>query len=231
VGLSFILSAAIVLVACRKSSFDNNSNQQAAGLMAFNLAPGKAAVVKIGSNTLPGSPLAFNSYTGGYLPIYPGNRVVESIDYASGASLASVSGSFAVGKYYSVFLVGTGNSFQNVLSQDNFDSLSAGSGQSYIRYINAIPGSTSPTVTINSNGTSVVSTAAPFAGLSGFIPVTPGALDISVNEGTTFHIARTISTEAKRVYTILLIPGATSSDTAQIRFVLNGTLDNNSAGQ
>src|SRR6266496_170153 len=103
-----ILLSGVLFTACKKSSVnDNNTNSQVAGLMAFNLAPDKTVAIAIGGNTLPGSPLAFNSYTGTYLLVYPGNRTIESFDYSSNISLASASDSFEVNKYYSVFVIGT----------------------------------------------------------------------------------------------------------------------------
>ncbi|HLG41259.1 MAG TPA: DUF4397 domain-containing protein, partial [Chitinophagaceae bacterium] len=186
--------------------------------------PEKTVAITIGGNILPGSPLAFNSYTGTYLPIFPGTRTIESFDYSTSSSLATTTDSFAVDKFYSVFVVGTTGAYQNVIVNDNFDSLSS-SGQSYIRYINAIHGSGSPTVTISTGGNNVVNTAAPFASVSDFTAVTPGEVTIAVNNGSTINVNRTITTEAKKVYTVLLSSGATSSDPAQIKFIVNGTLD------
>ena len=222
------LASMILFSACKKSGVDNNTNVQAAGLMAFNLAPDKTVALTIGGNGLPGSPLAFNSYTGTYLPVYAGTRTVESFDYSSNTSLASASDSFEVDKYYSVFVVGKGGSYQNVIVKDNFDSLSSSSGQAYIRYINAINGSANAAVTIS--GSSVNNSNAAFGTVSDFVAVTPGSTTITVNDGGTVNINRTITTEAKNVYTVLLSSGATGSDPAQIKFITNGTL-NNVSGQ
>jgi hypothetical protein len=219
-----ILLFTLLFSACHKSDVNNNTNQQSAGLMAFNLVPDKAVAITIGGNTLPGSPLSFNSYTGAYLSIYPGTRTITSFDYASNTSLATASDSFAVNKYYSVFVVGTTGAYQNVIVQDEFDSLSVSQGQSYIRYINAINGSVNPTVAVSSNGTNVVNAPAPFASVSGFTAVAPGDITITVSNGTNLNINRTI-------YTILLTSGAISSDPAQIKFIVNGTLDNSVSGQ
>jgi Domain of unknown function (DUF4397) len=219
-----ILLSGVFFTACNKSHNDNNTNSQVAGLMAFNLVPEKSVSITIGGSTLPGSPLAFNSYTGVYLPIYPGTRTVESFDYSSNTSLATASDSFATSKYYSVFVVGTTGTYQNVIVNDNFDGLSSSSGQAYIRYINAINGSASPVVTISANGSEVVNTNAAFASVSDFVAITPGSTIITVNDGSAVNINRTITTEAKKVYTVLLSSGATSADPAQIKYITNGTL-------
>jgi Domain of unknown function (DUF4397) len=224
-----ILLSGVFFTACNKSNNDNNNtDSQVSGLMAFNLVPEKAVSITIGGNRLPGSPLAFNNYTGVYLPVYPGTRTVESFDYSSNTSLASASDSFEIDKYYSVFVVGTTGSYQNVIVNDNFDSLSSSSGQAYIRYINAINGSVNPAVTIS--GSSVNNSNAAFAIVSDFVAVTPGSTIITVNDGSAVNVNRTITTEAKKVYTVLLSSGATSADPAQIKYITNGTL-NEASGQ
>jgi hypothetical protein len=226
-----ILLAGVLFTGCKKSTVDNNNpSSQVAGLMAFNLIPGKTVSLTIGGNTLGGSPLAFNGYTGVYLSIYPGTRTVQSFDYSSNNSLASASDSFEVNKFYSVFVVGTSGAYQNVIVNDNFDSLSSSSGQAYIRYINAINGSTNPVVIVSANGSEVVNTNAAFGGVSNFVAINPGSTTITVNDGSTVNVNRTITTEAKKVYTVLLTPGATNTDPAQIKYIVNGTL-NDASGQ
>ncbi|MFI5129810.1 MAG: DUF4397 domain-containing protein [Chitinophagales bacterium] len=224
------IGSTILFSACKKSFLDNNNNdQQAAGLMAFNLVPEKTVSVTIGGNVLPGSPLAFNSYSGDYLPVYPGTRTVESFDFATNASLASASDSFEVNKYYSVFVIGTTGNYHNILVNDNFDSLSSSSGEAYIRYINAINGSANAAVTIS--GSSANNSNIAFGSVSDFIAVTPGSTTITVTDGSAVNVNRTISTEAKKVYTVLLSSGAATSDPAQIKFITNGTLTDDVSGQ
>ena len=215
--------------ACKKSNVDNNNNVQAAGLMAFNLAPDKAVAFTIGGNVLAGAPLAFNSFTGTYLPIYPGTRTVESFDYANSTSLATATDSFAVDKYYSVFVVGANGAYHNVIVNDNFDALSGTSGKAYVRYINAINGSSNASVTIT--GSDANNSSIAFGNVSDFVAVTPGSTAITVTDGASVNVNRTITTEARKVYTVLLTSGATSSDSAQIKFITNGTLDGTVSGQ
>jgi Domain of unknown function (DUF4397) len=227
-ALSSIVLAGLLFSACNK--FDNeDNNTPVAGLMAFNLAPDKTVGFAIGGNALTNSPLSFTSYTGGYLSIYPRNRSVESYDYVSGDSVASASHDFGVEKYYSAFVVGSNGTYQNVIVNDNFDSLSASSGQAYVRYINAIAGSTSPAVTISVNGSNVVNDNVAFATVSEFVAITPGQVAITVNEGSAINASRTITVEQKKVYTVLLVSGATTTDPAQIKYVENGTLEDEAA--
>jgi hypothetical protein len=156
---------------------------------------------------------------------------VEAYDYSSGDTLASASFDFEAKKYYSSFLIGNDGNYQNVIVTDNFDSLSSSDGQAYIRYINAINGSGSPTVTISSNETDVVNTTAGFGTVSEFVAVAPGEIAIAVSGGSNSTANRTITVEAKNVYTILLSSGASSADPAQIKFVSNGVLADEVSGQ
>ncbi|HET6996640.1 MAG TPA: DUF4397 domain-containing protein [Chitinophagaceae bacterium] len=223
-----VLSVAsmVLFSACnKKSAVDNNPNSNAAGLMGFNLVPGKSVQITIGGNILPGSPLAFNNFTGTYLPIFPGTRTIESFDYSTGSSLATASDSFAINKYYSVFVVGTTGTYRNVIVNDNFESLTT-AGKAYIRYINAINGPSN--VSVNISGTGVNNSNAAFGSVSGFEAVTPGTATITASDGASINVNRTITTEANTVYTVLLSSGATSSDPAQIKYIVNGTLDNTS---
>ena len=169
-----------------------------------------------------GSALTPNSYTGTYLRIFPGNRTIESFDYEANASLATASDSFEVNKFYSVFILGTTGTYQNVIVNDNFDNLT-NAGQAYVRYINGINGSANAGVTIS--GSSANNSPATFGTVSDFVSVTPGSTTITVSDGSSLNINRTITTEANMVYTVLLSSGATSSDPAQIKYIVNGKLD------
>jgi hypothetical protein len=125
-----------------------------------------------------------------------------------------------------VFLVGTDPNYEHVVVNDNLDSLSSAS-QAFIRYINAIPDSSSPTVTISVNSSTVVNEQASFKSVSSFIPVDPGSVTITVSNGGTINVTRTITIEQKKVYTILLIgkPGNTGDTAVQIKYIQNGTVD------
>jgi predicted alpha/beta hydrolase family esterase len=83
-------------------------------------------------------------------------------------------------------------------------------------------------VTITSGGTPASNNAA-FASVSEFTAVNPGDVTIAVSEGS-INASRTITVEQKKVYTVLLVSGASTADPAQIKFISNGTLDDE-AGQ
>jgi hypothetical protein len=224
-AISGVLLTGLLFSACKKSTFENN-DPDVAGLMAFNLAPDKSVEIGISGNALTNGPLAFTSYTGAYLRIYPGTRPFESYDYANGDSLDVTNFEFEPNKYYSAFVVGSAGNYQNVVVNDNLDTLTS-SGPAYVRYVNAINGTTNPAVTITSGGTNVVNSNAAFASVSDFVAIEPGAATITVNEGSV-NATRTITLEQKNVYTILLVSGATSADPAQIKFIVNGSLTDES---
>ncbi len=226
-----ILASGILLTSCLKDNdyTDNNNTDISAGLMAFNLAPGQSAAgFRIGGNTLTQFPLGYNNYTAVYLPIYPGARTVDAFSYNSGNTVATAAGNFQTGKFYSVFLVGTDSTLENVIVRDNFDSL-ASSGKAYIRYINAIADASSPSVTIASGGTNVVNVNAPFKSVSDFVAIDAGAAGITVNNGGTINANRTITIEAGKVYTVLLIgkAGGTGDSAVQVKFIANGQVEEN----
>ncbi|MEI9810691.1 MAG: DUF4397 domain-containing protein [Bacteroidota bacterium] len=228
-SMGVMLLAGVLLTACKKSNFDN-TNPEVAGLMSFNLVRDKSVILGLSGSALNSTPLAFTNYTGGYQSIYPGNRTFESYDYITQDSLATTAFAFEVNKYYSAFVVGSEGAYQNVIVNDNFDSLSGSSGKAYVRYINAIDGSVSAAVTITNGGTPVSHNAA-FASVSEFTEVNPGDITIAVNEGSSINASRTITVEQKTVYTVLLLSGAATADPAQIKYITNGTLDGETAGQ
>lgn len=229
-GIGVVVSG-LLLTSCLKDNddFDNNNDDMAAGVMAFNLAPGQSAAgFRIGGNTLTQFPLGYNNYTSVYLPIFPGTRTIDAFSYNSGNTLATASANFETDKFYSVFLVGTDAALENVIVHDNFDSLSS-SGKAYIRYINAIADASSPTVTIASGGTNVVNESASFKSVSDFEAIDAGAAAITVSNGGTINANRTITLESRKVYTVLLIgtPGGTGDNAVQIKFIANGQVDEN----
>lgn len=209
--------------ACNKS--DNNTpNTPVSGLMAFNLAPDKTVSVALSGNPLTNAPLAFASYTGNYLSVFSGSRNVQSFDNMSGSFLDSANFTFEPDKYYSLFVTGVSGHYHNVIVNDVFDTVAT--GQALVRYINAIPDSSASTVTIVSNGENVVNNSASFGSVSSFAPVAAGDVSVQVNNGGTINKNRTITLEPQKAYTVLLagVPGSTAEDSLQIRFIVNGSL-------
>jgi hypothetical protein len=232
-GIAMVLgvaAAGMLFTACLKNNDNNNAQTPVAGLMGFNLAPDQSAVViTLSGNSLTQSPLDYTNFTGAYQNIYPGDRTVQSFNAQGNNSLASASFNFEANKYYSVFVVGYGNNYRNIISTDHFDSLSTTQGNAYIRYINAIADSVNkPAVTISAGANSVVNESASLGAVSEFKAVAPGDVSIAVKNATAaIDTSRTITVEQNKVYTVLLIgmPGATdAAKKVQIRFIQNGAL-------
>lgn len=229
-----IVVSGLLFTSCLKDNDGDNTNIPAAGLMAFNLAPDQSSlVIQLSGNTLTNAPLAYQSFTGVYQNVYTGNRPVSAFDYPNPTPLVTSSHNFELNKYYSLFVVGVDSNYRNVITTDNFDSLSASSGKAFVRYINAITDSVNAAhVTITSNGTAVADHNATYTSVSEFAAVNPGEINIAVKSSNGVDVNRTISVEAKKVYTILLsgIPGETNENSkVQIRFVQNGTLTDDPA--
>ncbi len=223
------VAAIVLLASCSKFDDDNNNNNTpVAGLMAFNLSPDQGSVaVALSGNNLTNAPLAYTSYTGTYQRVFTGNREVESYDYSKDSSLAKVNFNFEADKYYSLFVAGANGVYKNILTHDNFDSLNSTTGKAYIRYINAIPDSTKPTVTIAANGTDVINAPSGFSSVSDFAAANPGNVTVTVKNNSNIDANRSITLEEGSVYTVLLtgIPGATDTTKAvQIKYILNGSL-------
>ena len=116
--------AMVILAGCTKFDNNDNTNNPAAGLMGFNLATDQSQVgTSIGGNFITNVPLGYSNYTGGYLAVFPGSRIVESSDVSSSARLASGSFDFEDRKYYSTFLVGANGTYQQLIVKDSIDSL------------------------------------------------------------------------------------------------------------
>lgn len=227
IPLVAFLAISIVFSACKKN-VDTIQNP-AAGLMAFNLTADQRSIgVALSGNTLTNSPLAYTSYTGGYLGVYVGSREVASYDFYSGATLATGAQLFADSAYYSLFVVGSNGTYKNVFVKDNLDSLPSTTGNAFVRYVNAIIDSTSqPAITISSNGSNVFDDNAAFASVSDFKQITPGSIVINVKNEAMVESTRNINVEAGKIYTVLFtgVPNATDSTKAvQIKFIQNGVI-------
>lgn len=231
-GTALLIAGGAILVSCSKDVNDGNNDVDAAAIMAFNLAADRSQVtIGLSGNSLTNVPLAYNSYTGTYIGVFPGTRTVDAYD-GSGVIATSPAYNFEMNKFYSVFVTGANGVYRNVITYDNFDSLSATSGNAYIRYINAIPDSSQSTVMISAAGSTVVNEQAAFTNVSEFKAVTPGQVTIDINNGGNIDADRTITVESRKVYTVLLtgIPGSTPTP-VEIKFVTNGMLDEQPSGR
>lgn len=220
-----VLLAVVLLVACNKKDAVT-TRVPASGLMVFNLAPDKDGIgVALSGNLLNNTPLPYTSFNGNYQNIYTGTRNIESFDLTDSV-FASSTFTFEDNNLYSLFVTGNNGVYRNITVKDDVDS-NATSDKAYVRYINAIPDSSAPVVSITAGGTEVAGAAASFTSVSNFIPVAGGDVKIAVSNGSTISTDRTVSLENGKVYTALIIgvPGATDDTRkVQIRYVLNGSV-------
>lgn len=225
-AIAGIILLSITMVSCLKNNHDNTPTE-ASGLMAFNLVPDKSSVsIALNGNSISYAPLSFTNYTGGYVGINPGNRTLESYDFNSGVLMADTTQNFVKDGYYSAFVVGAAGNYRNIITVDNLDSLPSTNGNAYIRFINAIPDSTHPSVVISANGSNIFNGQAGFGMVSEFKAVSPGSVTIDISGGAGIDADRTISAEANKIYTVLFSGVANSTSTpVTIKYVTNGTLD------
>lgn len=223
-----LLLASMLFVACKKDDTPV-PRTPVAGLMAFNLSPDQNAVAfSLGGNNLGNSALAYNSFTGTYLPVYTGSRELRSFDFNSNTTLSTTNYTFADSGYYSAFLLGTDGNYRNLVVKDELDSLTATAGKAWVRYINAIPDTANaPTVTIASAGTNVVNETGTYGTVSPFVMVNAGDVNTAVNNGESIAATRTIALEQNKVYTVLLTGLPATGDSTrpvEIKFITNGTI-------
>lgn len=228
VGLTGIVVLSFLLWSCSKFDDDDNYNTPSAGLMSFNLAPDQPGIyITLSGNNLNQLPLAYTNYSGVYQSIFPGDRAVQSYSYPSDSAIAEGNHVFTPEKFYSLFVVGANGHYQNVVTNDNFDSLAVTAGKAFIRYVNAIPDSSKPLVTISANDNNVIDDNASFASVSDFTAIDAGDVALKVSNGSSINASRNITLEQNKAYTVLLVgtPGATDTAKAvQIKFISNGTL-------
>ncbi len=219
----------VLFSACNKNNNHYNNNSPVAGMMAFNLAPDETNVgYTLSGNNLGNYNIDYTGYTGtAYLPIYIGTRDVRSFDYNTNTTLATITGNFANGAYYSAFLLGNNGSYRNVVTEDKLASLATATGRSWVRYIDAITDSTAtPTVTVfDTTNVNVVNEPASYAHVSSFVQVGADSVTVTVNNGSSIAASRKIAFQTNKIYTLLLvgIPGSTDPAKAvQIKYIVNG---------
>lgn len=232
VAAGCVVLAGISMVACSKTgdySNQGNGNGNAAGLMVFNLSDKNSVNISLSGSNLLTQSLGYSIYTGGYLSVGAGTYSIRSYDAAGGGTtLAEKTDSFATGRYYTLVAAGAAGTYRNVLVRDNYDNLQANSGKAYVRFVNAVPDSAAPVVTVSAAG-QVIATdpAAGFGKVSEFVAVSDGAVTVSASNGGTIQTNLNFTTKSPEVYTVLLkgIPG--SSDTTRkvgFSYIRNGSL-------
>ena len=223
-----IFTLAILFGACKKSD-SNNTPLPAAGLMAFNLIPNSGGIgVAIGNNPLTPQALYFNNFTGTYKAVYTGDRSLESYSFGSGSTLAKENHTFKDSSYYSVFVMGANDVYSNVFVEDKLESIPKDDKtKTFVRFVNAIPDSTSSTVTIVGGANIIFNGLSKYKEVSVFKEIPSGDVRVQIDNESTIDTSRTISLDKGKIYTILLtgIPASTNSDfKVDIKFISNASL-------
>lgn len=227
-GMLMIIAAGVLFSSCNKNDDSDQPDLAVAGLMGFNMAPDQYAIgITLDGSSISNVPIGYDSYTGMYVAVFAGNRQLRTYGMSNSNLLAENSVVFDTSKYYSVFFMGANGNYRHVIAEDKFDELSGANGKAYVRFIQSIPDSTDSRVVISGNGTNWVDQDAGFGDISEFVAVDPGEIAISVNNSADVALSRTITVEAKKIYTVLImghpdsqLPEAEGS----IRFISNGSL-------
>ena len=220
------LGSVILFSACKKEDVPATPT---AGLMALNMVPDTMSpvVFVLNNNSITNVPLDYSNFTGGYLPVYTGARTLEVYLNNSDSALATESFTVEPNKYYSAFFMGAHGVYKNVIVNDELDSLPDSTGNAFVRYVNAIPDSSTQQFTVSANGTDDVSGTTHFGQISPFTQVAPGDFTIDITNDSTIAANKTITFEKDKVYTILLSGMPHTTDTARtvkIKYIVNGTL-------
>ena len=213
----------VLFAACSKNDDGDYTQPPVAQVMTFNLAPDKAAVAfALSGNLLGNFPLGYTSYSGGYIPVFPGNRELRSFDANTGTTLALNTTVYEDSTYYSAFVVGTAGQYRNVVVKDNYDAVVPTAGKAWVRYVNAVA-DTAATPDITIAGTTE---EAAFGKVSSFVSVNAGDVSLSINDGSDINASRTINLAENKIYTVLFVGQPLSADpnlAVQIKFIENGT--------
>ncbi len=216
-----LLLSVILFSACSKDDNDYTP-PPSSGLMLFNLAPDKPSVYfTLSGNRLGNGFLGYTSFSGTYLPVYTGSRELRSVDGTNGSSIALTTQNFIDSNYYSAFLLGMNGQYRNLIVRDSYVGVTPVAGKAWVRYVNAIPDSSSiPNVTVGGS-----TQPATYGLVSAFSQVDVGDVNIAINSGA-FNANRTITLSENKIYTVLFVGDPASIDPLlmpQVKFIENGT--------
>lgn len=221
-----VFAGIILFVSCKKDI--HHSSDPKASVMAFNLTIDRPSIGYLISNTyLTDEPLAYLNSTV-YLPVFSGSAKVKLFDATTDTILSNTSFTFGEKKYYSIFAVGARHHYKNIIVNDSFPSLHDSSGKAYVRFVNAIPDSSTATISALSPADSVLlSIFSSYTSVSAYKEITPGSVTFKLDAKGFFSIKSAFAIEENKSYTLLLTGMYGEKDPAKsvrIRCLLNGAV-------
>ena len=124
--------------------------------------------------------------------------------------------------------MGANDVYSNVFVEDKLESIPKDDKtKTFVRFVNAIPDSTSSTVTIVGGANIIFNGLSKYKEVSVFKEIPSGDVRVQIDNESTIDTSRTISLDKGKIYTILLtgIPASTNSDfKVDIKFISNASL-------
>jgi len=220
-----LLGLLVTFTSCSSDDDARIDPDDLAGLMAMNMIVDQEAVgVSLSGSHVGNFP--FRGYTGGYVNIFPGNRSADAFSVYNRNTLATISFTYEPGKYYSLFMIGLKENYENIVVEDNLNDLKSEEGMAYIRYINGIATDKNPELTVSAKE-ELFSEEAVYGEVSSFEKIPAGELIFNLTDGDEIDAERTVKLEEGRVYTFLLVGNPDNRDgtkEVQIRYIENGWL-------
>ncbi len=179
-----------------------------ARLMAYNLAPDVPEVAFTVGTVPISDALAFTEQTINYVPVEAGDRQIGAYNTNGGVALASQTAAFTNNAAYSAFLIGSNGAYRTVVSLDNNGTTNRSASSAWVRYVHAISGSNNP-ADINVASQIV---QADYGAVSDYQSVAPGTATVTIRSGDVFETSKTINFEQGKLYTIMFIGKAGSTN-------------------
>lgn len=222
-----VLMAGVLFSSCLKKK--DVEAPTISALMIANLAHDRQNVgFTIGDANVMSTVLSFLNYTTDYAAVYSGNTKVKAF-FASnpGNVIAQADVNFAEEEFYSSFLIGAGGNYKHLIVNDRLNNLEIVSGKAYVRYVYAVPDSSSSTVSIAIDDIPALNESARFGKISSFVAVNAGNLSVQTTNFSNISTSLQALIEEKKVYTIILAgnPASANADSVQTKVISNGSLE------
>jgi hypothetical protein len=182
-----------------------------ARLMTYNLAPDLPEVAFTIGTTPISDVLGYAEHTLNYVPVEAGDRQIGAINANGGATLATQTAAFSENAEYSAYLIGSNGSYRTVVSLDNNGRTDRSPSSAWVRYVHAISGSNIP-AEVNVAGQIE---QADYGAVSDYQSLAPGTANVSIRSADNFETSQTINFQQGRLYTIMFVGKAGSTDPQQ----------------